>query len=521
MARLEWSMLARPVMGGVAGVAVAAGAVYGVFGTGVVSVAPLEPDAAETSRAAPGSESAPDVAVAAPSPGMSPGPSQPVTPPAPDASAGPESVAPPGAPGSGPLASPPAAPEAQGAAPLPDVADTAPGPRFDLVRAEPDGSVLVAGTAGPGERVRIDVDGAEAASGRADGQGGFVFFVDLPQDGQGRVLDLVAIGEDGEERRADGSVVIAPSLAEAEPDAQGSEEKEEIASVDVLEAVPAAELVSTAEVIASIDETGRDGPEQAAPAAAARIAPQATGGAGETVAESTAAPVAGPPTEGVAQVSGNTTQAPSRVAPPAEVSRGVNTPVRAPAVLLADSDGVRMLQPSVPRSRSIDRVIVDIISYAADGAVLLEGRSAPPPPPVDSVRVYLDGTAIDSAPIAEDGSWRLPLVDIQSGVYTLRVDQLDPAGRVVSRFETPFKREDPVVLAQLEAGAARVPGQTPAQASVITVQPGYTLWGIAADRYGSGFRYVQIFAANDDQIRDPDLIYPGQIFDLPDIAEEN
>jgi hypothetical protein len=190
-------------------------------------------------------------------------------------------------------------------------------------------------------------------------------------------------------------------------------------------------------------------------------------------------------------------------------------------VLLADSEGVRLLQPSAPRSRSIDRVIVDIISYAADGAVLLEGRSAPPPPPVDSVRVYLDGTAIDSAPIAEDGSWRLPLVDIQSGVYTLRVDQLDPGGRVVSRFETPFKREDPVVLAQLEAGAAREPGQTPARASVITVQPGYTLWGIAADRYGSGFRYVQIFAANDDQIRDPDLIYPGQIFDLPDLGGDN
>ncbi|MEE4119150.1 MAG: LysM peptidoglycan-binding domain-containing protein [Paracoccaceae bacterium] len=401
------------------------------------------------------------------------------------------------------------------------MADTTPAPRFDLVRAELDGSVLVAGTARPGERVRIDVDGAEAASGRTDGQGGFVLFVDLPQDGQGRVLDLVAIGEDGEERRADGSVVIAPSLAAAEPDPQAAEEMEEIASVEPPAIVPSADLDSMAQVTVSIDETGHASPDPAAPAATARMAPQAVGKAGETVAESAAAPVAAPRSEEAAQVSGDTTRSPSRVAAPAEVARGVTAPVRAPAVLLADSDGVRMLQPSAPRSRSIDRVIVDIISYAADGAVLLEGRSAPPPPPVDSVRVYLDGTAIDSAPIAEDGSWRLPLVNIQSGVYTLRVDQLDPAGRVVSRFETPFKREDPVVLAQLEAGAARVPGQTPARASVITVQPGYTLWGIAADRYGSGFRYVQIFAANDDQIRDPDLIYPGQIFDLPDIAEDN
>jgi nucleoid-associated protein YgaU len=177
-----------------------------------------------------------------------------------------------------------------------------------------------------------------------------------------------------------------------------------------------------------------------------------------------------------------------------------------------------LLQPAAPRA-AVDRVIVDVISYAADGAVLLEGRSAPPPPPVDSVRVYLDDAAIDSAPIAPDGTWRLPLADVQSGVYTLRVDQLDRAGQVVSRFETPFKREDPVTLARLETGPAAPPGRSEVRASLITVQPGYTLWGIASDRYGSGFNYVQIFEANDDQIRDPDLIYPGQIFDLPDLPD--
>ena len=85
--------------------------------------------------------------------------------------------------------------------------------------------------------------------------------------------------------------------------------------------------------------------------------------------------------------------------------------------------------------------------------------------------------------------------------------------QVVARFETPFKREDPGALAEV-APVAPEPGRV--AASVITVQPGYTLWGIATDRYGSGFDYVQIFEANRSQIRDPDLIYPGQVFDLPD-----
>jgi len=49
-----------------------------------------------------------------------------------------------------------------------------------------------------------------------------------------------------------------------------------------------------------------------------------------------------------------------------------------------------------------------------------------------------------------------------------------------------------------------------------TVQPGYTLWAIARNRYGRGILYVQVFEANRDKIRDPDLIYPGQVFQLPD-----
>ncbi|MGR3529772.1 MAG: LysM peptidoglycan-binding domain-containing protein, partial [Sulfitobacter sp.] len=45
---------------------------------------------------------------------------------------------------------------------------------------------------------------------------------------------------------------------------------------------------------------------------------------------------------------------------------------------------------------------------------------------------------------------------------------------------------------------------------------GATLWAIARERYGDPFLYVRVFEANRDSIRDPDLIYPGQVFDLPD-----
>ncbi|MCM0019941.1 MAG: LysM peptidoglycan-binding domain-containing protein, partial [Tagaea sp.] len=45
--------------------------------------------------------------------------------------------------------------------------------------------------------------------------------------------------------------------------------------------------------------------------------------------------------------------------------------------------------------------------------------------------------------------------------------------------------------------------------------PGNSLWRISRRIYGEGLRYTTIYAANREQIRDPDLIFPGQIFAVP------
>jgi len=68
--------------------------------------------------------------------------------------------------------------------------------------------------------------------------------------------------------------------------------------------------------------------------------------------------------------------------------------------------------------------------------------------------------------------------------------------------------------APLPEQAARPDTALPATVTV-TVQPGFTLWGIARERFGEGILYVQVFKANKDRIRNPDLIYPGQVFTLP------
>ena len=49
----------------------------------------------------------------------------------------------------------------------------------------------------------------------------------------------------------------------------------------------------------------------------------------------------------------------------------------------------------------------------------------------------------------------------------------------------------------------------------VVVQPGNSLWRLARTTYGSGLRYTIIYQANKEKIANPDLIYPGQVFQLP------
>jgi hypothetical protein len=67
------------------------------------------------------------------------------------------------------------------------------------------------------------------------------------------------------------------------------------------------------------------------------------------------------------------------------------------------------------------------------------------------VRVYLDNRSVGALEVDPQGRWRGDIEDIKTGIYTLRVDELDQGGDVISRVETPFKRESPEVLARATA----------------------------------------------------------------------
>jgi nucleoid-associated protein YgaU len=374
-------------------------------------------------------------------------------------------------------------------------------PTFDVVRVEPDGSALVAGRAAPGSAVTIEVDGAAVGTAEADAGGAFVALLDLGASAAPRSMRLVY----GTAEDAVGSaetVILGPSPA---PQAEASAAPDPAAPVQVAEE-PAAEPEAVAAAVSDADpeqvlaETAAAPPEEApaaeAPAPVAERAAAAPAPVAEPLAEQPAdAP--GPGAEPLADAAAPAATAPAPEAP-AEPA--------APAVLLSDAEGVRVLQSGAPEV--VDNVSVDAISYDAAGDVTLTGRATGP----GEVRVYLDNVPVLTTEVGEDGQWRTPLPDVDTGIYTLRVDEIAADGTVASRMETPFQRE-PVqtILALVEEE-----GDLGTPVRLVTVQPGNTLWGISRRSYGEGPLYVRVFEANRERIRDPDLIYPGQVFTVPD-----
>ncbi|WP_254695192.1 LysM peptidoglycan-binding domain-containing protein [Leisingera sp. NJS201] len=182
------------------------------------------------------------------------------------------------------------------------------------------------------------------------------------------------------------------------------------------------------------------------------------------------------------------------------------------AVLRADAEGIEVVQPAIPADPGLgDEVALDSISYNGSGGVELSGRAQPQ----SQVRVYVDNRPVAELGAAADGRWSGRLEDVAPGIYTLRLDEVEPAtGAVVSRLETPFKREAPEALPQ--PGGDATPEQPVPLVQAVTVQKGDTLWAISQQKYGSGFLYVRVFEANRGAIRNPDLIYPGQVFTVPE-----
>jgi nucleoid-associated protein YgaU len=184
------------------------------------------------------------------------------------------------------------------------------------------------------------------------------------------------------------------------------------------------------------------------------------------------------------------------LAPPAPANAPQPAAPSVPLALAMPAAGpARVLQGPVTPSGKLG---LDAVDYDEAGHIRFAGGAAPNAP----VRLYVDDTPIGEARADAAGRWVLqPETAVATGTHRLRLDQLGTDGRVTARVALPFER---ATVASQEFAGGRV-----------VVQPRQSLWRIARQAYGQGVRYTVIYQANHDQIRDPDLIFPGQVFTLP------
>lgn len=430
-------------------------------------------------------------------------------------------------------------------------------PALDTIRIEPDGSAVLAGKAAPGSELSVHLDGAEIERVQVDRSGVFALFLTLPFSDDPRGLSLIA-ELDGQTAQSGDYLLaalpnpqpvqvaeakIAPEEEAPQAEAQqaasrqevetGSEEPQTDTAQDTTEAPQETENRATAEpapeteaantVIAQAQDTA---PQPVQVTEAEHSANPEPVQQVEQAVEA-AAPSENAAAETTSQVATHESSEPGESTEPDEAASTDVEPVtyetasqtgeavkeepRAVAILKSDESGVELVQAPTPTEPDAKvQIALDTIGYSDAGDVQLTGRATQGA----LVRVYLNNLAVSDVVTDNDGRWRGVLDDVTPGIYTLRVDELGPGDVVLSRLETPFKREAPAVLQpkEPEPGVTR---ETPAIRAV-TVQKGDTLWAISRERYGDGVLYVKVFEANRGAIRNPDLIYPGQVFNIPE-----
>ena len=380
-------------------------------------------------------------------------------------------------------------------------------PEFDVVRVDDDGNVVVAGRAAPGSNVDIVVGDRVVATIETDGRGEFAAVLDDP----------LAVGTSALRLRATG------------PDGTATDSGQEVAVF--------------------IEEAG---------AAPLVVAQQAEG-----------------PTEVLQEAAPVVDSAPD--APPSEAA----APDPAAAEGAAAQAPAAAPEPVAPKGEDAAPVLIRTVDVrppqgsAAENEVVVAG-SAPAGVPI---RLYLQDRQVGETLSSETGDWIIGFTqEMSPGRYVVRADQIDPdSGNVVSRAQTRFRRAAIVAegtpapqpapqqqVAQAEgADTAPVAGAPATAQSDVTAQAdataqagaatgeqaaapdaagqaaqlrgapasdkdvdisvvrGDSLWRISRNAYGRGIHYTVIFDANRSQITDPNLIFPGQIFTIPEFREDD
>ena len=119
------------------------------------------------------------------------------------------------------------------------------------------------------------------------------------------------------------------------------------------------------------------------------------------------------------------------------------------------------------------------------------------------VSLFLGKKYLGSALTGSNGRWTLRVAALANRPGTFTLQTIKPDGTVIQSMKTAYA---PTAVAGVKLGR-------------VVIKTGQCLWEIARAEYGSGAKYTLIYKANEASISNPNLIYPGQNFLLPQAAK--
>jgi nucleoid-associated protein YgaU len=423
---------------------------------------------------------------------------------------------PPAVPASGQAASPqvtPAQPQqqaaiepntpAQPAAPGPDI------PGFDTLRVEPSGDTVVAGHAGPNTKVELIAGDKVIAEADADGAGNFVIVPPALAPGS-YVLALRSTSENGTviDSHQNVAVSVPPKgqtnvvVALAEPGKPSVVLTDTNKPAQPMTAPQASAAPAQPEVAfktAEVDNGGFYASGTATPGAHLRIYLNGT-----ALAEVTAGP------DRHWSLTVQKGMAPGHFA------------VRADVI---DATGKVLARAEVPFDVPVSVAEADTPSTQPSAAPMVAAPAQPaatpaaPAQPATRAAPAQPAPGQSAAPSQSASALAAPTPQASASSEPAQSENMAPREPGAG---APAPAAEPNAAPTTEEATAASPSSTPSPNDVVvpqiqttTVVRGDSLWRISRKIFGHGIRYTLIYEANADQIRDPSLIYPGQIFVLP------
>ena len=323
---------------------------------------------------------------------------------------------------------------------------------IDLARVKPDGAAVFAGTAAPNAKIRIFEGDILLGETVANANGEWVIVLEKSLAAGQHLISVAMERSDGTTEMADRSLAVEIY--------QGTETK------------PLVALLPETETEVPVLIQSPDDVDTAKPAAAAS----------EAIVADAAKPAAAASEAIVAD------DAKLAAAAMPEITRAAPAKPQAKSQIVASQIATSQIAALAPSA----------IVWRDASSILISGTSR------GGIRVTVNDAKgqFGEALVLADGAWQVAgSLDMDIAVSQLRFLLFDDVNQIIARYDLPVKARD---LAKGQDGSP-----------LVVVNKGDMLWRIAYQQMGKGVRYVDIVRRNKQDIINPDLIYPKQIFAVP------